>query len=241
MKVWTRRPVTRQPSGSSLVAWGRRWAGYIDAMSLRERAMVFCSAAAILLFVYFGTLGNPLANRLRSVAQEVARNQSETKVMQDKANKLIAEGKKDADAVQRARIADLKSRVAAADARLAIRQQALIPPDRIPALLEEILKRDPRLELIELRSLPAAPMFVEKGSVEGVVTDAKNRVHVYRHGVEISVNGTYFDLLRYLSALESQSIRMFWKDVEVTTLDYPRIGLKLTVYTLSLERSWVVV
>jgi len=241
MKAWNKQPITLDPTRTSLAAWSGRWAGYIDAMSLRERAMVFCSAAAILLFVYFWALGNPTANRLRSVAQEVARKQSETTVLQAEANKLIAEGKKDPDARQRARIADLKALVAAADARLAIRQQALIPPDRIPALLEEILKRDRRLELIELRSLPAAPMFVEKGSVEGVVTDAKNRVQVYRHGVEITVNGTYFDLLRYLSALESQSIRMFWKDVEVTTLDYPRIGMKLTVYTLSLERSWVVV
>ncbi len=221
--------------------WMIRWAARIDAMTLRERAIMFSSAAAILLFLYFWALGNPTADRLRNLTREVAKTQADTRVIQAEASKLVGAGNKDPNATAQARVADLKARIAAADGRIAERQQGLLAPERIPALLEEILRRDRRLELTELRSLAATPMFTEKASVDGSTTDAKTRIQVYRHGVEITVQGTYFDLLRYLSALEAQSIRMFWKDVEITTLAYPRIGMKLTVYTLSLERSWVVV
>jgi MSHA biogenesis protein MshJ len=208
--------------------WAKHWSARIDAMALRERAIVFCSAALILLFIYFWALGTPTADRLRNLSRDVAKKQADTRMIQTEVGNL-------------ARIAELKTRVAAADARLAERQQGLLPPDRVPALLEEMLRRDRRLELIELRSLAATPMFPEKTAAEGGTTDAASRIRVYRHGVEITVRGSYFDLLRYLSALESQSIRMFWKDIEIATVDYPRIAMKLTVYTLSLDRSWVVV
>ena len=222
-------------------AWARQWSARIDAMALRERAIVFCSAATILLFIYFWALGTPMADRLRSLSREVTKKQADTRAVQTEVGKLVGEGSKDPNAPYLARIADLKARVAAADARLAERQQGLLPPDRVPALLEEMLRRDRRLELIELRSLAAAPMFPEKTPADGGATEATNRIRVYRHGVEITVRGSYFDLLRYLTALESQSIRVFWKDIDIATVDYPRIAMKLTVYTLSLERSWVVV
>ena len=221
--------------------WAKHWSARIDAMALRERAIVFCSAALILLFIYFWALGTPTADRLRNLSRDVAKKQADTRMIQTEVSKLVGEGSKDPNAPHLARIAELKTRVAAADARLAERQQGLLPPDRVPALLEEMLRRDRRLELIELRSLAATPMFPEKTTAEGGTTDAASRIRVYRHGVEITVRGSYFDLLRYLSALESQSIRMFWKDIEIATVDYPRIAMKLTVYTLSLDRSWVVV
>jgi MSHA biogenesis protein MshJ len=222
-------------------AWVGRWATRIDGMALRERAMVFCSAVTMLLFLYFWVLGNPTTDRLRSVSREISKKQAETRVIQENVRKLVGGGEQNGNASYEARIADLKRRIATADARLAQEQQGLLPPNRIPALLEEILKRDRKLELIELRSLPATAMTPEGTAPVAAQADGANGIRVYRHGVEITVRGGYFDLLRYLSALESQPIRMFWKDVEIATTDYPRISMKLTVYTLSLERSWVVV
>jgi MSHA biogenesis protein MshJ len=222
-------------------AWVMRWATRIDGMALRERAMVFCSAATMLLFLYFWTLGNPTADRLRSMSREIAKKQADTRVIQENVRKLVGGDEKNGDTSYASRVAELKKRVAAADARLAQEQQGLLPPNRIPALLEEILKRDRKLDLIALRSLPATAMTPEGTAPVTTEAQGPNGIRVYRHGVEITVRGGYFDLLRYLSALESQPIRMFWKDVEIATADYPRISMKLTVYTLSLERPWVVV
>ncbi len=162
-------------------------------------------------------------------------------MIQDNVRKLVGGDDSNGQASYAARIADLKKRVATADARLAQEQQGLLPPNRVPALLEEILKRDRKLHLIALRSLPATAMTPEGSAPVATQANGANGIRVYRHGVEITVRGSYFDLLRYLSALEAQPIRMFWKDVEIATADYPRITMKLTVYTLSLERSWVVV
>jgi MSHA biogenesis protein MshJ len=135
----------------------------------------------------------------------------------------------------------LKRRIAQIDARLGEKQRELVPAERIPGLLEEMLRRERKLELVGLRSLPPVALFGDKDDTGEATTAARAGLQVYRHGVELTVRGSYFDLLRYLSALEQLPLRMFWKEVDLATTEYPTITMKLTVYTLSLERAWVVV
>lgn len=220
-------------------AW-QRWSERIDAMALRERAIVFVAAALVFLFVFFALLGNPVTDRERQIARQLAQKQVDTRAIQEQVQKLLGSRGDDADASRRARIDELKRRIAQVEVRLAEKQRELVPAERIPALLEEMLRRERQLELVGLRSLPTVPLFGEKATDEAAAA-ARAGLQVYRHGVELTVRGSYFDLLRYLGALEHLPLRMFWKDVDVTTADYPTITMKLTVYTLSLERAWVVV
>ena len=64
---------------------------------------------------------------------------------------------------------------------------------------------------------------------------------VFRHTVEISVKGSYFDLLDYIAALERMPQRVFWEGFELSVAQYPQSVLKLTIYTLSPEKSWLTV
>jgi len=250
-------------------AFLERWASRIDAMSLRERVIVFAMAMAVVIFVFHWAAGKATSDRLRATSRETAKVLADMRVMQEETGRLVAGGIADPDAPARARIAELRSQVAATETRLSERQRALVPPERIPALLEEILARDRGLELVELRSLAAVPMFpgldgtesapgappaqgptagigamaaIAKGATASEPAPAPApRADIYRHGVEITVRGGYFELLAYLTRLESQPIRMFWKDLELAATDYPRITMKLTVYTLSFHNQWVVV
>ena len=64
---------------------------------------------------------------------------------------------------------------------------------------------------------------------------------VFRHTVELSLKGSYFDLLDYLAALEGMPQRVFWDGFELSVAEYPHSVLKLTIYTLSPEKSWLTV
>jgi MSHA biogenesis protein MshJ len=219
--------------------WWIRWSERIDAMTLRERAIVFAAAVALIIMPFLFL--SPAAERQREVARQLAQKQADTRMIQDEVQRLLGIRTQDPDAARRARIDTLKQRIAEVDAKLAEKQRQLVPPDRIPALLEEMLRRDRKLELVDLRSLPAQALFDEKDGTAEAAAAARAGLQVYRHGVEITVRGSYFDLLRYLSELERLSLRMFWKDVDLAATDYPMITMKLTVYTLSLDRSWLVV
>ena len=221
--------------------WWHKWSERIDAMVLRERAIVFFAAALVLLFLFNAALSGPVTDRQRQVARQLAQKQLDTRQIQEQVQLLLGKRTQDPDAERRAQIEQLKQRVARIDARLAQKQHELVAPERVPGLLEEMLRRERKLELVDLRSLPPAPLFDNQAQPAGTGGTAVSALQVYRHGVELTVRGSYFDLVRYLGDLEQLPLRMFWREIDISGDTYPIITMKLSVYTLSLERTWVVV
>ena len=62
---------------------------------------------------------------------------------------------------------------------------------------------------------------------------------MYKHGVQITVRGSYADLTQYMAALENLPTRMFWGMAKMNVVQYPTSELTLTLYTLSLDKTWL--
>jgi MSHA biogenesis protein MshJ len=59
--------------------------------------------------------------------------------------------------------------------------------------------------------------------------------------MELTLQGSYLDLLDYLTRLEQMPVQMFWANASMDASDYPRVRLTLVLYTLSLDKDWLVV
>jgi MSHA biogenesis protein MshJ len=46
-------------------------------------------------------------------------------------------------------------------------------------------------------------------------------------------------LLAYVRDLEQLPTQLYWASLELDAADYPKVAMKLTVYTLSLDRAWL--
>ena len=116
-----------------------------------------------------------------------------------------------------------------------------------------MLNQNGRLQLVDLQTFPASPL-VEKVVVKPGVTGTKPASAVsaiptsavaapdnplFKHGVKITVRGSYLDLLQYLSELEQLPTQMFWGEAEMKVEKHPEAVLTLTVYTLSLDKTWL--
>jgi MSHA biogenesis protein MshJ len=55
----------------------------------------------------------------------------------------------------------------------------------------------------------------------------------YRHGVELTLRGGYFELLQYLARLERLRGRFLWGRTELQVEKYPDVRLTVQVRTLS--------
>ena len=62
---------------------------------------------------------------------------------------------------------------------------------------------------------------------------------IYRHALELTVSGAYLDLYAYLRQLEGLPTRLYWRKADLAAGDYPKVVLRLTVYTLSFDPSWM--
>jgi MSHA biogenesis protein MshJ len=222
----------------------------VDNVTLRERAMIFAAAAVILIALLNVVLIEPELVQQRRLSHEVGQRQADIKGMQDQLQALALVRQTDPDRDSRRRLDTLKKQVAEIETALAEEQRKFAPPEQVGALLGEMLSRNRKLLLVDMRTLPVAtlngggdankpaaqnPAGAAKPAVAGA--DAK----IFRHGVEITVTGTYLDLLAYLKDLEKLPNQMYWGRLDLSVAAYPQVTLKLSVYTLSLDPAWLVV
>lgn len=218
--------------------WWMRYADKIDAASLRERALIFFAVAFVLVALLNTTLISPNLTEQRRISAEIAQMQSESNLFQQQTQAVIRQQRQDPDADNRKKLADLKRQFAENEKLVQDKQNRLVPPGRIADLLEDILVRNRKLELIDLKKLPVKGMNDDTAAAQGAKASSRQ---IYRHGVEITVRGSYLDLLGYVTELEKLPLRMYWARLDLAAGAYPAVTMKLLVYTLSLDKNWLVV
>jgi MSHA biogenesis protein MshJ len=214
----------------------------IDDMSLRERAMMFAAAAFVLISAINATLLDPLLARQKAMSAQVVQQQEKMKELQATMQTLLQSKRDDEHSPLRARIALLKAQLQENDSYLQSRRDRLVEPGKMAALLEQVLRNNDKLQLVELKTLPVGLLIEKPAAAAGqeAVID-KSAQQIYKHGVQITVRGSYPELLRYLAALEKLPAQMFWGEVSLTVTTHPDAVMTLTVYTLSMDKTWLTV
>ena len=210
----------------------KQYAERIDNATLRERVLLFGAAALASVYVVNALLIQPLRDTQRRLGGEIAQSERELRTVQTELQRLARERQTDPDTLNRKRISELRAELAALDARIQEEQRRFTTPQRMREVLEEMLERDKRLRLVDLKTLPITDLVASQGQPGR---------RIFRHGVELTVAGSYLDLHAYLSALERISTQLYWGRVEMSVAAYPVATLKLTVYTLSFDQAWLVV
>jgi MSHA biogenesis protein MshJ len=228
----------------------QQYAARMELASLRERAMVFTAAAVVLVYVLNALLIEPELARQKRLSAEVAQRQIDIRAMQEQVQAMALARQANPDSVKRKQLEALRAQASELDAQLAEEQRKFAPPEKVGALLEEMLARNRKLQLVDMRTLPVAAISVAGGGDKPAAAPAApgaaakaatTNGPIYRHGVEITVSGGYLDLLAYLRELEKLPNQMYWGKLDLTVTAYPQVMLKLSVYTLSLDLAWLVV
>ena len=231
----------------------RLWQRYVENMdgaSLRQRVMIFAVSATVLIGLLNALLIEPQLAKQRRQSGEVAARQGEMRTMQEKLQALALARQADPDREIRRQLDALKLRVSETDAKLVEEQRKFAPPEQVGALLGEMLSRNRKLQLVDLRTLPVASFAGNAAEADKAPPQkpaaAKPAApagggQIFRHGVEISVSGGYLDLLAYLKDLEKLPNQLYWGRLDLSASAYPQVTLKLSVYTLSLNLAWLVV
>jgi len=216
-------------------------AGKVDALSLRERMMIFAAVIFVLFALIRALFLDPLLAQQKKMATQVVQQQEKMKQTQAQIATLIKAKKDDANSPLRERLDKLQQQIADGEAYLQSRRDRLVEPEKMADLLQQVLKRNAHLQLMSLQALPAA-LVLDKtakpaaAAVSGVPAQDKR---LFKHGVQITVRGNYLDLLQYLNELEHLQSQMFWGMVRMNVQQYPDAEMTLTVYTLSLDKVWL--
>jgi len=228
----------------------RRWlqfAARVEALQPRERIMVFGATVVVLVFLANALVFGPLARKeaaLRSTLQQ--QDAIVDGVNAEIAAKARAYANDPNDALRK-RLGDVRAETARMTGQLRAMQKGLVPAERIAPLLESILRANGRLKLVSLQTLPvttlgdaAAPgATAPAGATPAPPPVVKAPDLLYRHGVELTVRGSYLDMVDYMHALETLPTQLFWGKAQLDAEAYPNVRLTLTLYTLSLDSKWM--
>lgn len=219
-------------------------ANKIDFLSLRERVFIFAALGFVLIALINTTLLDPLLAKQKKISAEISQNQEKSKELQAKAESLLDAKKHDENSPLRLKIEQLKQQLAVQDGDLEKRRERLVAPNQMAHLLEQVLSKNAHLQLVSLKTLPVSLLLDNNNAAASAVSAASSnndRPLMYKHGVEVTIRGSYLELLQYVQTLEKLPTKMYWADASLTVDKYPDAIFTLTLYTLSFDKIWLTV
>ncbi|MBW7902353.1 MAG: type II secretion system protein M [Rhodocyclaceae bacterium] len=247
----------------------RTLAERFDARAPRERMLLALTLVGGTLLLGNALFVDPTLAESRALQQRIEQQRAEARTLTASVADLANQVRNDPDAPKRERLARLRAELAGLDAELEALSTSFVPPERMSDLLEQLLAGYPRLRLVGLKSLPPVPLAgdgVLAGGVAAVVdtlrgaiggsgsgtpqragkpqgqeAGAAEEAALFRHGLELEVEGSYADLYAWLAQIEAGPQKMLWGDARFTVIEHPRARLVLTVHTLNKGRAWLAI
>ncbi len=239
--------------------WEQQWAqltNKIDALTLRERGIMLVVISAAIIFLFNSLLIDPQYAKQKILSDKIKQEQAQIAVSRIEISQRVANLSADPDAEIKKRITSAEQQLLQIDASLEELQKNLVRPEKMTALLENILKRNRKLQLFSLKNLPVInvideveePTNLTNKAIAAInpttganasVVESDLRGAIYKHEVEIVFQGNYLDMLSYMRELESLPEQVYWNKGKLTVIEYPKASLTLNLFTLSLEKKWL--
>jgi MSHA biogenesis protein MshJ len=206
-------------------------------LSLRERMLVLATLLAATWFLWdFG-----VNRHLASAGLEVDRQSRATLSRLDAAVReqrvLNAARSEDPNVRLQAERARLQAELSSLDESMVALLDRFVDPDRMPAMLEDLIRHHAGLSLKHMTSLPVETIDVSRpaaGAGDGV-----EQQKIFRHPVRLVFEGSYFDAVAYLEEMEKGPWRFGWRQLRYQVESHPLAEVIIEIETLSREESWI--
>ena len=220
------------------------------ALAPRERALLPGAVCFAILMLGHLLVIEPATKERRLLQQRLAQEANDLTVAQAQITVLQAK-LKNPDAEVRAQLEALRLQARAADDQFKKLQGSLVPAQDMSDWLSGLLQAQRGLQLVGLRTLPVTsvteladgkkPVALGAAASAPAADTATPDGWLYRHGVEITVRGSYPELVAYLQTLERMPRRVYWGELKLDAQQSPAVVMTLVVYTLSVDKTWWVI
>ncbi len=241
-------------SAPNLASWWQTAAAKFDALVLRERVLVALTLVAALWMVWDFALQVPIDKSRSDIANGLSNTKAKLAAAVQEQRLLSESTTKDPDILLRAEQQALQAELAVLETELREAIARFVAPQKMPALLAELMRQHQGLSFKRVTRLPSEPLaasisqelLATTAEVDPVDNsdaidggDIKPNPSLYRHPIELEFEGSYFDVLAYLAALEQSSWRLNWRSLEYQVDEYPLARVTIRLDTLSRRKEWL--
>ena len=224
---------------------------FVNGKTLRERVIILLVVVVLIYgiadLLFFGAILEKRERQINQLNGLVENNQ----IAQQEVQALLDQMSESRLAMQRQQEL-LNEKLIRVDQQLASAATGFIPATLMPKVLEQLLDSSTGLVLIKLKNKPVEKItgldeIADSNSESASKSSRENTTNIslddktdlYRHGVELHLQGSYLATLAYLKQVESLEWRFEWDALSFDIQDYPMGVVTIEVYTYSTERDWI--
>lgn len=218
----------------------------LDQRTQRERAILCFAILVIAYAIADATVLGSGFTRLQAANRSAASLRLETQQKQQQTQALGLMLQADPNAPYRQQQQQLEEQLRAGEERLATIESTLVQPRQALGLLRDIIKAHPGVKISSLKLLPpqairddSAPTSTAASAGPSGEIAATSPVLLWRHDIELQLDGSYLDILAYVEALERQPWRFTWPQLTIETTTPGRAHATLIVGSYTLTNALV--
>ncbi|MCU7834422.1 MAG: hypothetical protein KZQ83_04130 [gamma proteobacterium symbiont of Taylorina sp.] len=225
---------------------------FVDKLTRRERILVLLGILSVLYMIWDTFLMTPIQmtqKKLNGERLTIQKQLSELEVRNILATGLLKNNNNEKFIKA---IAQVKGKINELDNTIKAQLKDQVPDELMVSMLGDLLQKHQGLELLFIHNSPAEPLKKEDDTEDNSqkknqqknkpvksIDKKINALGVFMHPLDIELQGSYLDILNYLIELENMGWKIFWDQVQLNVLEYPRVRVHIKVHTFSLKDGWL--
>jgi len=202
----------------------------VNALSLRERALLGLAALAVVFLLWDLLLMSGLRERHDRVQEQIEQVQGQVQALTDSIQQTAVAGADDPRAALEQQRDALTDDITRLESRLADALGEVTTPAETRALLAALLAESPGLSLITLENLPVDSLQA---------ADDQPSAGVYIHRIRVVVEGEHAVVRDYLDRVAETPGGVYLESVDLTVDQWPTNQAELMFYSLTLDDHWL--
>jgi MSHA biogenesis protein MshJ len=222
-----------------------------DGLKKREQNLLFVAIPLTIAAVFVLLLIEPEIKNAQRLEASVSRLESQLSLSNQSNEELMRQAQINPNTALSEQIASLEKRLSKLNAEFEGELSQLVSPSAMPVLLEQIFAQADSLSLINMKSV--APQVLITNGINRNQADEKdgksnsdtaegsnsNQQPIYRHGIEITFEGSFFATRDFLSQAEALGWKLYWQDLSYEVSEHPNAVTQMTLFTLSTSEAFI--
>ncbi len=199
-----------------------------NSLTDREQLIFLVTFLILLWSAWDSLVYQPMTDTTKQYSTELKTLDNHLSTYQQTIIEIERLGKLDPNLSNKTKLQQLNARLKKLKSQLGEGEKEFVSANKMASLLTDMLNQNNALKLISLETLPATTL-----------SKSDQQSWVYRHGLSLTLQGSFMDTVNYLKSLESLPWRFSWDSVDYQVKQYPVAETTLRLYTLSFEENWL--
>ncbi|MEN9868290.1 MAG: hypothetical protein RL748_3880 [Pseudomonadota bacterium] len=135
----------------------QEWIAKLDAITLRERVLVFAAVVAVMVVILNTLIWKPAQLKQKTFTSDQRQAQAEMLAARLEIDQKLSLFAVDPDRDNKQRLETLKKEYERIYNNLGEQQKGLVAPEKVPELLQSVLKQNTALHLLSLKTIDSRP------------------------------------------------------------------------------------